>query len=449
MSPEPSSSKIGKSVGEKLRAARVAQRYTQSKLAAPDFSVSYISAIERGQIHPSLRALEILAARLGLSSTQLLPTKAQQDERYPGSLSFNERDDDEVELLLLEAQVQIRQGVAQSAIEQLEALSPKRLKRAHHLQHHYLLGWAYYKVARYQECDYTLTEALQLAKELQDQYLHVRILNLQALAQAAMRNYAQALVAHQHCLEILEQNETQDPFFTAQIYMHMGLHYNQLGNAPQALVMFHKALELTENLSSAQDVQHAYLQMCQQYSDHKEYDLATFSAHKSTQLHHWEVSKQLKSELYNYIGQALLQEDMEQAQAFFEQALAKERLSHDPLTLASIKSSYAEWFFTQRQLEQAEHYAHEAYEEAQHTGDTVITANALIVLGRIEYAQHKLEDGDSHFVAGLAMLGRLESHEELARESVRYAELLEQAGKEHEAFTYFRSAFQSQQKLGK
>jgi hypothetical protein len=60
-----------------------------------------------------------------------------------------------------------------------------------------------------------------------------------------------------------------------------------------------------------------------------------------------------------------------------------------------------------------------------------------------------LEDGDSHFVAGLAMLGRLESHEELARESVRYAELLEQAGKEHEAFTYFRSAFQSQQKLGK
>ncbi len=50
MSPEQASSKIGKSVGEKLRAARLAQHYTQSQLAAPDFSVSYISAIERGQI---------------------------------------------------------------------------------------------------------------------------------------------------------------------------------------------------------------------------------------------------------------------------------------------------------------------------------------------------------------------------------------------------------------
>ena len=45
MAPEAPSNKIGKSVGEKLRAARVAQHYTQSQLAAPDISVSYISAI--------------------------------------------------------------------------------------------------------------------------------------------------------------------------------------------------------------------------------------------------------------------------------------------------------------------------------------------------------------------------------------------------------------------
>lgn len=449
MSPEQSTNKIGKSVGEKLRAARIAQHYTQSQLAAPDFSVSYISAIERGQIHPSLRALEILAGRLGLSSTQLLPTKAQQDERFPGSLSINERDDDEVELLLLEAHIQIRQGVAGEALDQLEKLSPKRLKRTQQLQLRYLIGWAYYRLAHYQECDYTLTEALQLAQDLQAHYLHVRILNLQALAQAAMRNYAQALMAHQHCLEIIETTEPKDPFFTAQIYMHMGQHYNQLENYPQALAMFHKALELTDHLATAHDAQNAYLQMCQQYSNYKEYELATLYAYKSTQLHHWEDSKHLKSELYYYIGQALLREDPEQARAFLEQALEKEGLNHDLLTLASLKTRYAEWFFTQEQFVQAEQYAHEANTEALSKGDTLIAADALIVLGRIEYAQQKYDDGDKHFVAGLEMLGRLESHEELARESVRYAELLEQAGKAHEAFTYFRKAFQSQQKLGK
>jgi hypothetical protein len=47
------------------------------------------------------------------------------------------------------------------------------------------------------------------------------------------------------------------------------------------------------------------------------------------------------------------------------------------------------------------------------------------------------------------MLERLGRHEELANESVNYAEILEQHGKEREAFAYFRRAFQSQQKMGK
>jgi len=57
MSTDQSNNKLGQSVGAKIRAARQAKKYTQSQLALPDFSVSYISAIERSQIHASLRAL--------------------------------------------------------------------------------------------------------------------------------------------------------------------------------------------------------------------------------------------------------------------------------------------------------------------------------------------------------------------------------------------------------
>src|SRR5579859_2803958 len=109
MSPEQSPSKIGKSVGEKLRAARIAQHYTQSQLAAPDFSVSYISAIERGQIHPSLRALEILAGRLGLTSTQLLPNRSSSDDYQSSPVSMDEQNADEIALHLLEAHICIMQ----------------------------------------------------------------------------------------------------------------------------------------------------------------------------------------------------------------------------------------------------------------------------------------------------------------------------------------------------
>ncbi|HLZ58574.1 MAG TPA: helix-turn-helix domain-containing protein [Ktedonosporobacter sp.] len=450
MSPEQSPSKIGKSVGEKLRAARIAQHYTQSQLAAPDFSVSYISAIERGQIHPSLRALEILAGRLGLTSTQLLPTRTQQQEDHQASpLSLAERDDDEIEFTLLEAQILIRQGEAGRVVGQLEKLISKRLKRQHQLQHRYLLGWAYFKVAQFQECDAMLTEALQLAKDLNAHYLHVHILNLQALAYAAMRNYAQALLVHQRCLNQLESGDIQDPFFTAQVYMSMGQHYTQLENFDEALEVFHKAIEITSTLATAQEVQSIYGDLCQYYAASKETNLATLYAHKCTELHSQEASKRLRSEVYYYLGQAMLKVDQEKARAFLDEAQQNERLKYDVLTQASIAACDAEWYIMHQDLAEAEKAARRAREQSSPCGDTIIGANALLVLGRIEYAQKKYKEGDQHFTAGLDMLGRLGSHEELVDESVRYAELLEQAGKAHEAFTYFRRAFQSQQKLRK
>lgn len=449
MSPEQPSNKIGKSVGEKLRAARIAQHYTQSQLAAPDFSVSYISAIERGQIHPSLRALEILAGRLGLSSTQLLPARSQQEEQLSASSSITERGDDEIELLLLEAQIQIRQGIAEQAIAQLEKLSPKKLKRLQQLQYHYLLGWAYYKQAQYQECDYTITESIQLAKDLQANYFYERILNLQALAQAGMRNYSQAILSHQQCLEALDPEQPKDPFFTAQVYMSMGQHYNQLENYPQALEMFHKALALTEEVATSQGMHAAYLNMSQEYAEKKEYELATLYVHKSMQLYYWEESKHLKGELYYYIGQTLLQQNPAEVPVFLGEAFQKEAFSHDRLTLASLNACFAEWYFRQQQLDMAEQYAQQACKLSHGTGDTLIGANVLVSCGRIKYAQQHIDEGDKYLTAGLEMLERLGYHEELARESARYAEMLEQAGKVHEAFTYFRRAFQSQQHLGK
>src|SRR5947207_14133619 len=193
MAPEPLPSKIGKTVGEKLRAARISMHYTQGQLAAPDFSVSYISAIERGQIHPSLRALEILAGRLGLTSTQLLPARAQPEERAGGGPSSLEREEEEIELTLLEAEVAIQQGSAAHAAERLMKLPPKRLKPKNLLEYRYLLGLAYLSDERFQEAEYALSDALQQAKELDSHYLHPCKLHLLALAHSAVNTYPEAL----------------------------------------------------------------------------------------------------------------------------------------------------------------------------------------------------------------------------------------------------------------
>ncbi len=449
MSPEQLPSKIGKSVGEKLRAARVAQHYTQSQLAAPDFSVSYISAIERGQIHPSLRALEILASRLGLSSTQLLPARSQQDSHSSSQQSITERDDDQVELVLLETQLLIQQGRAEQAAAQLSKLSTKRMKRQQHLLHRYLLGWAYFQTERFQECEYILSEAAQIAKELNANYLMVRILNISALAHAAMRNYSQALLYHQRCLNLLETVEPHDPFFTAQVYMHIGLHYTQLENIEQAIETFQAALTVAQEIATPEAIQQVYRNMGTYYASTKEYDLATLYAYKGLHMSTIEANKRLHSELYYYLGRAIMKGDQLHARQFLENAAQQHNVVCDPLALASIYTRLAEWYFKHESLVEATTYARQAQEMAKAHGDTIISAEALVMLGRIEYAATQYEQGDAHFSAGLDMLERLGSHEELSNESVLYARLLEEQGKEHEAFTFFRRAFQGRQRLGR
>src|SRR5438874_10753132 len=109
MSADHTNKGLGQFVGAKIRAERQAQKLTQSQLARPDFSVSYVSAIERGQIHPSLRALEIFAQRLGISSTDLLSKQTGQAlQGLSEKDAANEKKQD-TELELLEAHLLILQ----------------------------------------------------------------------------------------------------------------------------------------------------------------------------------------------------------------------------------------------------------------------------------------------------------------------------------------------------
>ncbi len=58
------------SLGRRIRAIRMERGLTQADLAGP-YSRAYISLLEAGGIEPSSRALETLAARLGVGIRDL------------------------------------------------------------------------------------------------------------------------------------------------------------------------------------------------------------------------------------------------------------------------------------------------------------------------------------------------------------------------------------------
>src|ERR1700719_3442581 len=114
--PSLETANVGKAVaareGTNIRGFRTKLGMTQAQLAAPEFSISYISAIERGKIRPSLKALSILARRLDVPLTFLLegsPAGATE-ARSVGYSPADSEPDQRVNVDLLQASVLVQQG---------------------------------------------------------------------------------------------------------------------------------------------------------------------------------------------------------------------------------------------------------------------------------------------------------------------------------------------------
>src|SRR5260370_20758388 len=114
-------------VGTNIREVRTKLGLTQAQLAAPEFSISYISAIERGKIRPSLKALSILAKRLDVPLTFLLegsPAGAAE----AGAVGYSPADsgpDQRIDVDLLQAGVLIQQQKYQAGADFLAPIQPE------------------------------------------------------------------------------------------------------------------------------------------------------------------------------------------------------------------------------------------------------------------------------------------------------------------------------------
>jgi tetratricopeptide (TPR) repeat protein len=435
--------RIGQIVGAKLREARMARKFTQSQLARPDFSVSYVSAIERGQIHPSLRALEIFAQRLGISSSDLLSKQAVQELN-----GFSEKDvaienKENIELQLLEAQLFIHQGNERRAVTLLRTLSSDALKSEQEIQQRYLLGWALYQLGFLQESESVLAEALKLAND-QNDYRVKHILNLLGMVHASMGNHTQGFAYQRHNLDRLEkEQQTHDAFFDAQVYTNIGLHCIDLNKVDEAIEMFQHALAITKGLISLAQLSSMYWDISRYLAETQNYFLATLYGYKSLLLLFQENSDSLRSEVYYYLGQAMIDEDPQKTLIYLERLLQDTALKKDKLALASVTATIAEVLFGQGEVKKAQEYAQKACELVLPYGDSIVTASLFIALGRITYAQKEYKEGDTHFAKGLSVLERLDTREDLADQSAFYAQLLEERGLTNEALRFYKKAYEN------
>src|SRR5918911_3408087 len=92
----------GETIGERLKRLRLQRNLSQRDLSSPGVSYAYISRIEAGARTPSVKALRMLARKLGVSVEYL-------------ETGRDVRDTDDRELRIADAELQLRLGDASKA----------------------------------------------------------------------------------------------------------------------------------------------------------------------------------------------------------------------------------------------------------------------------------------------------------------------------------------------
>src|SRR5579859_4600484 len=232
-------------LGQRLRRARLARNLTQGEVAKNQFSVSYVSAVERGQIRPSLGALEKLAERLQVPITDLLG-EADFEAKFGAAPAAAEARDlaaervrEDVDAKLRDAQALALQDTPQSvqqAVEILQRLSATtslnaREQAALAMQ----LSPCYAKQRRGEDARRVAQDGLAAAERAHDDARIARLRFALGKAHALLHANALALDAFRRCMEAIEAGKVTDPAFHLEALAQLGNQYWLVGDHDQAM----------------------------------------------------------------------------------------------------------------------------------------------------------------------------------------------------------------------
>lgn len=454
--PSLETANVGKAVaarvGNNIREVRTRLSMTQAQLAAPEFSISYISAIERGKIRPSLKALSVLARRLDVPLTFLLegsPAGAAE-ARAVGYSPADTGPDQRIDVDLLQASVLVQQGLYQEAIRLLSPIQPERITTDQVYRLYLLRGQVHLGQGEFQEAIVDLRAAIAQGEALNDSEYTERARSFLGQAYFQLYNYTLAVENHQRCYAAIENGQISDPLFSLEVFSGLANDYFRLGELEKAIIFYHKALELLEESDrDSKSFAQKYMEISQQYKEVGKLAVAREYALQSLAVYQMRDEQRLVGMTHQRLGKALeKQNDLDGAEREYRQAIAIERELNDEISASVCHTGLAELLLKRGQLEEAEQQAQEALKFAQASGDAQTQGQALIVLAQIRHQAGDFAAADEHFTQALSLLDTSNAHEIAASAYFRFANLLEERGDVQRSLTAIKKAYEHQ-RLGK
>ncbi|HLI91421.1 MAG TPA: tetratricopeptide repeat protein [Ktedonobacteraceae bacterium] len=454
--PSLETANVGKAVaarvGTNIREVRTKLGMTQAQLAAPEFSISYISAIERGKIRPSLKALSILARRLDVPLTFLLegsPAGAAE-ARAVGYSPADSGPDQRIDVDLLQAGVLIQQNAFEQAEQLLEPMQPERITTDQVYRLYLLRGQVHLGAGEYQEAVVDLRAAVSQGEALNDSEYIERARNLLGKAYYLLYNYTLAMENHLRCHAAIESGQITDPVFSLDVYSNLANDYFRLGDLEKAVDFYHQALDTLDAMNrDTRSFAHKYMEISQHYKSVGKLAMAREYAMRSLAVYEMRDEQRLVGLTHQRLGRALeKQDDLDGAEREYRQAITIERELNDEIAASICHTGLAELLLKRGQSQEAEQEAREALNFARSSNDAQTQGQALIALAQIRHQTGDFAAADQYFTQALDLLDACQAHEIAASAYFRFANLLEERGEVQRSLSAIKKAYEHQ-RLGK
>ncbi len=249
---------------------------------------------------------------------------------------------------LIESEPERTRSSAERALNLLSEIPSSHFKKEQTAFALAMLGIAEFKCANATKAIEYLTESKELATEIDDKSLTMRILGALGNANWNIGNYTDALRLHNQKLELAEK--LNDTVGIATSLHNIGNAYYKLSELDKALEYYQKSLALKETLGNDQEIAMTLMNI---------------------------------GNVYYVI------DDIEKARIYYEQSLVlKQKDGAPPVSLSHTLMNIGNIHYKQKSYEQSLHCYEEAYKALQDSPDLLIRAQ---ILGNIASALSGLE----------------------------------------------------------
>jgi tetratricopeptide (TPR) repeat protein len=437
-------------LGQRLRRARLARNMTQSEVAQRQFSVSYISAVERGQIRPSLGALEKLADRLDVPLADLL--KDEETVILPSTTAAERVETSterpEIEQRLREAQILVRQGKAEEAIDALQRMNPQSLTQREQALWHWHVAFTNIDLGRPEEARREIQEAIPLAEQLGDTELRERLRNELGNAFHAMHKYQLALDQYRECLEAIDRGAILDPTFRLNVLYSIGNEAWHLGDFDTAIDYLGQAVQLSQDVLDPERLGAEYSRISATYGGQNDTRRARLYAIRSLVAYEEAGSRHLTARVYNRLGGAYTQSGQpDDALTYLRAAYELADQQRDQQALAEAQRGLASVYLSQGQVAEAAEAARQALDMAE-TLDDQQRAEALLVQARVLEAQNDADGARQAFERAISLLEQADATQSLSDAYKQFSDFLERRGDSAHALELLKKAWQLRERAG-